>query len=78
MNELDTAIKISTLILIFLSKVKCNQYLDVYQTPGKWGHYLRMTKNPGKNDFEELSVCLRYTAQENISVLSWYPQMEGL
>ena len=60
MNELDTAIKISTLILIFLSKVKCNLSLDVYQTPGKWGHYLRMTNNPGKREFEELSVCLRY------------------
>ena len=60
MNELDTVIKISTLISIFLSTVKCNQYLDVYQTPGKWGHYLRMTNNPGKREFEELSVCLRY------------------
>ena len=66
MNELDTGtlIKISTIILMFLSKVICDQYLDVYQTPGKWGHYLRMTKNPGKNDFEELSVCLRYTVQD--------------
>ena len=56
---MDTTIKIWTLILIFSVKVKCTQFLDVYQTPGKWGHYLRMTKYPGKNDFEELSVCLR-------------------
>ena len=71
MNELDTGtlIKISTIILIFLSKVICDQYLDVYQTPGKWGHYLRMTKNPGRNDFEELSVCLRYTVQASVDTL---------
>ena len=53
--------KVLTLNLIFLLELKCSQYLDVYQTPGKLGHYLRMTKYPGKNDFEELSVCLRYT-----------------
>ena len=78
MNEFDTMIKVLALILIFLLELKFSQYLDVYQTPGKLGHYLTMTRYPGKIDFEELSVCLRYTTQEDVYVLSCSPQMEGL
>ena len=59
MNELGIAINLVNVLLMLLSTIKCNEDLDVYQTPGKLGHYLRMTKHPGKDNFEELSVCLR-------------------
>ena len=34
--------------------------MDVYETPGKFGSYLSMTRHPGPTDFNELTVCLRF------------------
>ena len=34
--------------------------MDVYETPGKFGSYLSMTRHPGPTDFNKLAVCLRF------------------
>ena len=50
---------LTSLLFLYLYNTNC-KLIDVYSSPGTFEDYLKMTKHPGKTDFPEISVCLRY------------------
>ena len=46
--------------LVLIMRLIFSSTMDVYETPGKFGSYLSMTRHPGPTDFNELAVCLRF------------------
>lgn len=49
------------ILLIFYSTVLKCQNIDVYEFPGLENNILEMTRHPGQTDFEEISLCLRFS-----------------
>ena len=45
---------------VLIMRLIFSSTMDVYETPGKFGSYLSMTRHPGPTDFNELAVCLRF------------------
>ena len=49
-------------IILFFQCFSLNcQNIDVYEFPGLENNILEMTRHPGQTDFEEISLCLRFS-----------------